>query len=150
MLDCSVSAASETLSTTSVPTHSNCHAVQFPGAFLFLTFVCMGCVGAHTHAMTHVEVTAQFSGLIFSYHRELKSLGLTTGAFTRPPSCGHTSSIYNAHSYQEALEEKAVNAQRGFHLLAESRTLYYFFSFYQHFLSNILPVKITAVPHNLS
>lgn len=94
MLDCSVSAASETLSTTSVPTHSNCHAVQFPGAFLFLTFVCMVCVGVHPHAMTHVEVTAQFSGLIFSYHRdvgtELKSLGLITGTFTRPPSCGHT------------------------------------------------------------
>lgn len=99
---------------------------------LLLRFVCMVCVGAHTHAMTHVEVTEQFSGVIFSYHKdvgtELKSLGLAAGAFTRPPSCGHTLSIYNAHSYQEALEEKTMTAWRGFHLLAaESRTLFFHF-----------------------
>lgn len=89
----------------------------------------MVCVGAHMHAMTHVEVTGQFSGVIFSYHRdvgtELKSLGLAAGAFTRPPSCGHILSIYNVHSYQEALEDKIMNAWRDFHLLAaESRTLF--------------------------
>lgn len=99
---------------------------------LLLRFVCMVCVGAHTHAMTHVEVTEQFSGVIFSYHKdvgtELKSLGLAAGAFTRLPSCGHTLSIYNAHSYQEALEEKTMTAWRGFHLLAaESRILFFHF-----------------------
>lgn len=119
---------------------------------LLLRFVCMVCVGAHTHAMTHVEVTEQFSGVIFSYHKdvgtELKSLGLAAGAFTRPPSCGHTLSIYNAHSYQEALEEKNNDCLERLSFVG-GRIKDIIFSFHQHFLSNILPVKITAVPQNL-
>lgn len=95
MLDCSVSAVSETLPTTSVPPLSlklPCGTV--PRCLsLFLTFVCMVCVGAHTHAMTHVEVTGQFSGVIFSHHRdlgtELKSLGVAAGGFKPLTSCGH-------------------------------------------------------------
>lgn len=135
MLDCSVSAASETSPTTSVPFLSlklPCGTV--PRCLsLFLTFVCMVvCVGAHAQAMTHVEVTGQFSGVIFSHHRdlgtELKSLGVAAGAFTRSPLVGTSLSIYNAHSYQEALEKETTNAWRRFHLLAGSRTLLFFIS----------------------
>lgn len=149
MLDCSVSAASETLSMTSVPTPSNCHAVHFPDAFFCFLHLCV----RNTHAMTHVEVTAQFSGVIFSYHRdvgtELKSLGLTTGAFTCPPSCGHTPKYIQCTFVSGGFGRKNNECLERFSFVGRIKDII-FFSFRQHFLSNILPVKITAVPQNLS
>lgn len=110
MLDCSVSAVSETLPTTSVPPLSlKLPCGTIPRCLsLFLTFVCMVCVGAHTHAMTNVEVTGQFSGVIFSHHRdlgtELKSLGVAAGGFKRSPLVGTSLSIYNGKR-NECLEK---------------------------------------------